>query len=512
MGAPIRTKLAAGLLLVMAMVVLLSVSGLWAILSYRETVRDLHEQLGHVARLGSLRDCVNAMSIPSRKALHASPSAMDELEDRVVQSQEVLLRYEEHRRHRVADAVDAHELREEADRIEAVRSDLRALGEQIKRSEALHESVLLPLVLLPVMRATLVELGRHLDALMLDLHTSEAELVKAARPRYRSSLAMVSVAAVGAVIMIIGLVILGYRWLVKPLGHLSEGVRHLKAGSFDHTITLSTGDEMQELAEEFNAMTAQLRDEHRHLERQVAEKSKQLIRSERLASLGLLGAGVAHEINNPLASIAGCAEAMAARLGEQGGSDEDARVIQQYLKTIQDEAFRCKTITERLLSFARVGSPALEDTDLNALVEEVIATVGHLGTSRGKHVEVAHDGPVTCRVNPIDVKQVVLNLTVNALDSMDEGGTLRVCTRMEDEGVVLSFADQGCGMTAEQIDRIFEPFFTLKPVGKGTGLGLSICHNIVNQYGGQLTAQSPGPGMGSTFVVSLPRDSSAAAG
>src|SRR5262249_48244662 len=152
---------------------------------------------------------------------------------------------------------------------------------------------------------------------------------------------------------------------------------------------------------------------------------RQLVRSERLASVGFLAAGVAHEINNPLASIAFCSEALEQRLGEvlarAGGSGE---VIVKYLKMIQQEAFRCKSIKQRLLEFSRGGGRSREATDLADLVQGVLDMVQHLQNGKGKHIVFDPPGHVTAFVNAQEVKSVVLNLVVNALDSMDEGGTL----------------------------------------------------------------------------------------
>jgi signal transduction histidine kinase len=273
---------------------------------------------------------------------------------------------------------------------------------------------------------------------------------------------------------------------------------------------------MEELGAAFNDMTDRLKDLYGDLARQVNERSRQLVRSERLASVGFLAAGVAHEINNPLASIAFCSEALEARLADllrvarAAGKAEDCEIFTKYLKMIQEEAFRCKNITERLLEFSRTGERRREETDLGALVQSVLDLTQHLQNSRGKSLELRVNaervpgGRILARVNSEEIKSVVLNLVVNALDSMEEGGKLTIALSQRDGMAEVKFIDTGCGMTQEVLDNIFEPFFTRSRSGKGTGLGLTISHRIVTQHGGELEAASDGPSHGSTFTVRLP--------
>jgi signal transduction histidine kinase len=320
----------------------------------------------------------------------------------------------------------------------------------------------------------------------------------------------------------VGLLLMGgllrsyYAWVLSPIRALEAGVGRIAQGDFGHRIRVESGDEMEDLAAAFNDMARRLQELYGDLARQVNERSRQLVRSERLASVGFLAAGVAHEINNPLASIAFCSEALEARLGgllrqaRAAGRDDDPAVFAKYLKMIQEEAFRCKNITERLLKFSRPGERTREPADLHQLVQAVLELTQHLQSSRGKHraLEVgpglSAGAPVTAWVNAEEIKSVVLNLVVNALDSMDEGGRLTIRLRQRDGMAELEFTDTGCGMTPEVLENIFEPFFTRSRTGKGTGLGLTISHQIITQHGGEIEAASPGPGRGSTFTVRLP--------
>jgi two-component system, NtrC family, sensor kinase len=273
-------------------------------------------------------------------------------------------------------------------------------------------------------------------------------------------------------------------------------------------------------------MTARFQEIRDDLDRLVQIRTKQVVRNEQLASVGFLAAGVAHEINNPLASIAMCAESLEGRFREMLESnreqnadlqnadsravpDSQQAVVAHYLQMIQAEAFRCKGITEKLLDFSRVGPGRREATDLGQLVEGVIEMLAHLGKYQRKRVEFhaadnADAGPIIANVNPQEIKQVVLNLLTNAMDAMDDGGSVRVRLDSSEGRAGLTVSDDGCGMTPDVLEHIFEPFFTRRRDGQGVGLGLSITYRIIADHGGDIEAHSDGPGSGSTFHVRLP--------
>jgi signal transduction histidine kinase len=325
-------------------------------------------------------------------------------------------------------------------------------------------------------------------------------------------------ASIVCLLLVCGLLGSFYAWVFHPIRDLEAGVIRVAKGEFDHRIEVHSGDEMEDLGAAFNDMMQRLQDLYSDLARQVNERSRQLVRSERLASVGFLAAGVAHEINNPLASIAFCSEALEARLNDllrhlraTGHFDEEEEIFSKYLKMIQEEAFRCKNITERLLAFSRPGERRREKTDLRELVQLVLDVTQHLPNHRGKEIKfemsaerLSAGAPITAWVNSEEIKSVVLNLVVNALDSMDEGGQLIIRLGQPGDMAELSFADSGCGMTPEVLENIFEPFYTRSRTGKGTGLGLTISHRIITQHGGEIEASSAGPNQGSTFIVRLP--------
>jgi len=349
-------------------------------------------------------------------------------------------------------------------------------------------------------------LHQTVSILPAKLNSSFYKVLENSRTQYQASRAIVWSSAVMVLAMLCGLAALFHRWVLIPVRLLHKGVRRVARGNFGHKIDLHTGDEMQEFAEAFNEMTAQISMTYADLEKQVQERSQQLVRSEHLAGVGFLAAGVAHEINNPLASIAFCSEALENRLTPilESSANTDHQVVINYLRMIQEEAFRCKNITEKLLDFSRLNDIKREKTDLVGLVEGVVEMIRHMGKYRDKTIIFQPREAVTAHVDSQEIKQVVLNLVVNALDSMDDRGVLRIEMRRNHGIAEMSFVDNGCGMSPEVLANIFAPFFTRKKVGKGTGLGLSISHRIVNQHNGEINAASPGEGRGSTFTVRIP--------
>ena len=238
----------------------------------------------------------------------------------------------------------------------------------------------------------------------------------------------------------------------------------------------------------------------------VKEQQERLLQAARLADIGQLAAGVAHEINTPLASIALRAESLL-----RSASDPRLQAIDsfknfgRYLKTIDEEIFRCKKIISALLDFSRVRKPEVRETDLNGLAEKASDLVGHQMRLKQVALELRLD-PDLPRVPADDgqLRQAIIALLMNALDATSGGGRVEVSTRREGDGAVsLTVADDGPGITPEHLGKIFSPFFTTKPVGQGTGLGLAICHGIVTAHGGEVRVESEA-GRGARFSLVLP--------
>ena len=329
-----------------------------------------------------------------------------------------------------------------------------------------------------------------------------------ARRAYRVSSAVLissAVIAIGLLILIAGW---GFYSVYKPLQALHRGARRVANGDFNFRLKIRTQDEMAELADSFNSMTARFQEAISGRDREVEARSQQLVRSDRLAGVGFLAAGVAHEINNPLNAIGMAAESLLQRAGEleQALPQNDATIVRQYLKIIQDEAERCSQITSKLLNFARAGNQTRLPGDLTQLIHEVRNTVllFHLKNSN-KQIVFERTQPCIVEMNQPEIKQVILNLIANAIDSLDDGGTLRISLTDQTDQVIVAFEDNGCGMTPEVVQHLFDPFFTQKRGGQGTGLGLSICDRIAKDHGGSITPFSRGPGEGSTFELRLPR-------
>jgi signal transduction histidine kinase len=348
----------------------------------------------------------------------------------------------------------------------------------------------------------------RLNGLVAGLHgyliADIQQAIARAKSGHDRSLAVAGVATVGAIVLVAALLYYFGVWVFAPIRRLQAGVRRVRAGDFDQPIRLESDDELAELGAEFDAMTARLKDITAGLQQQVSERTRQLVRSEKMVSVGFLAAGVAHEINNPLASIAFCAESLDDRLKALHGKAPagEAEVVFKYLGMMQEEAQRCKEITGKLLDFSR-GGGRREPADLAQIVRDVVTMTELMPTAHGKPIRFTGP-PLTAVVSGPEIKSVVLNVVVNALDSMDPGGRLDIRLAERDGQAELTFADTGCGMAADTLKNIFEPFFTRSRTGQGTGLGLSISHQIVAQHGGTVTAASGGVGKGSTFTVRLP--------
>lgn len=400
-------------------------------------------------------------------------------------------------------------IEEETVMVEKMRAKLRSIDELVTCQEWNFGGQ----QLVEALDDELFELQKISSELPTLLKARMDEFSTQARTEYHTWIALTGITSLCA----FGLIMLTFtrfrESIFQPLQQLLAGTRKVASGDYDYRIKLDSDDEVAELADSFNLMTANFQSIKSDLNQQVQERTKEVVRSEQMASVGFLAAGVAHEINNPLNTIAWSAESLESRLHEMlmdrfdgAGSftPELMEEIKKNLRRIQDEAFRCKGITDSLLDFARLGDATKAPCDLRELVESVVEMIRPLGKYRLRNVEFECSQTVRALVNPQEMKQVSLNLITNALDSVPDGGHVRVILTNEAGHAVLTVKDDGCGMTDEVKQHLFEPFFTRREQGMGTGLGLSITYRIVEEHGGVIEPHSDGPGLGSTFIVRIP--------
>ncbi|WP_298270365.1 cache domain-containing protein [Geobacter sp.] len=301
------------------------------------------------------------------------------------------------------------------------------------------------------------------------------------------------VGSMTVIIIVVGilgtlLVFLAAKVLTDPINHMMEVIRQVKKGRLDEQMEVETSDELGELAGAFNRMTAIIR-QNKEMEANLAQQGK-------MASLGVLSSGVAHEINNPLGVILGYASYLESKTAEEEPSFK-------YIHEIKRESKRCKKIVQDLLSYARTPKPSLEPTDLNHLLGQIVDFAANHTDMH--HVSIVREfspelPPVM--VDGDQIRQVAINLILNAGAAMTKGGTLTVKTAPDGEGYVrVVFSDTGAGIAREDQEKIFEPFFTTK--ARGTGLGLAITKQIVEMHHGRIIIESE-VGKGTDVTVRLP--------
>lgn len=327
--------------------------------------------------------------------------------------------------------------------------------------------------------------------------------------------------AITAYFIIFIVILSGVLWTVlwrlvsKPLRVLNDGMQRAASGDLDFKLKIETRDEIGELAKAFNAMTVDLSKAKKQiiewgniLEKKVAENTQEirtaqakLIHSEKLASLGRMAAGVAHEINSPLTGIITFGHLLQEKFSEGTQERDDIDVI-------IEQANRCSIIIKGLLGFARSASMDKTLVNLNDVVNSVLNMIRHKADFLNIKIYLHFSEPVLpVNVDSSQLHQVFLNIIINAADAMEGKGTLTINSRKvkEDDALYaeIEFADTGHGITAENMQKIFEPFFTTKPVGKGTGLGLAVSHGIIQEHGGKITVKTD-PGKGTSFFIRLP--------
>jgi two-component system, NtrC family, sensor kinase len=235
------------------------------------------------------------------------------------------------------------------------------------------------------------------------------------------------------------------------------------------------------------------------------EAIQAISRAEKLAAVGRLAAGVVHEINNPLATIAACAEALEQRIDEGAFEASDsADDLTEYLGLIKSEAFRCKSITTDLLDFSRIRAGERTPVDAGDIVRSAANLISHQKRGDGVTQELdIEPGLPQISADGGQIQQAIIALATNGIDAMPDGGRLTFRAYLKGNRVVIEVADTGSGIPQENMSKIFEPFFTTKEVGKGTGLGLAVCYGIISEHSGRLSVRST-VGKGTTFSIFLP--------
>lgn len=347
----------------------------------------------------------------------------------------------------------------------------------------------------------------------LSLERIDADIASAQKRSIAVAIAAVLLTAILTVLFL-------SRTVVRPVRKLIEGTQEISSGNLDHAILIHTKDEIGRLADSFNAMTSSLRKSElqnrqwsQTLEQRIREKTEelqkiheQIVQIEKMASLGKLSATVAHELNNPLEGVLTYAKLIARRIKKIDDGTPALRETLEDIGLIMRETERCGNIVKSLLLFSKKQVVEFGLISVQQIVEKAERLMKH-------HFQISNvqfvaeyptrDLSILCDENQI--QQALVALFVNAVESMPEGGTLRVVLAEDDadKKVSLEIQDSGVGIPSEDIDHIFEPFFSTKRNGQGVGLGLSVVYGIIERHGGKITVQSK-VGQGTIFKIGFP--------
>jgi len=303
---------------------------------------------------------------------------------------------------------------------------------------------------------------------------------------------------VGLVIVLIAALVgvIVSRRITRPLEHLSRAVGKIAKGDFNVNVDIHSSDEIGDLSNSFNEMADEL------MERETSLKKAQhaLVQSEKMAAVGTLSAGLAHEVKNPLSAVLGYAQLSKRKL-------DQPEALEKHLDIIETETKRCNEIISNLMQFSRQEKGEHTQISVNDVVQKSMAIVDHQLSLKNVRIEseLADNMPLIYG-NANQLQQVLMNLMINAQQAIgDGGGTVGLATQLESQSVLITVSDTGPGMDDQLAKKIFEPFFTTKPAGKGTGLGLSVTYGIIKDHGGEISVQRASSG-GAKFVIELPLD------
>jgi signal transduction histidine kinase len=343
------------------------------------------------------------------------------------------------------------------------------------------------------------------------------EIYYAARSQ---SLILLSIVLDAVLFILFGSFLLS-RVIVKPVNKLVRATEKIAAGDLDYKVEAFQTKEIDSLSKSFNLMTRNLHESEERLKnhvdslekvnRELKQAKDEVLRSEKLASVGRLAAGIAHEVGNPLGAIVGYLEI----LNEDKNADLD-----DYLRRVHKECYRIDVIVRELLDYSKKKVFCIEDVDLNELIKETCGTTLHRKMFNNTDIKTDLDPKLaTVRADKGQIQQVITNMLINSADALeDAGGEIRIKTENTrysqelftsadlsdgDELVYLTIHDTGAGISQDDLDKIFDPFYTTKEPGKGTGLGLAISLRIVESFSGSITVTSE-EGQGTTFSIYLP--------
>jgi len=512
----IRRKLLFGLSLVSLILTTLMMGGAYVLWSYSQVVDDLDQLISHAPRrevmldsVFSLQNHLKALLSENRKTWQEDLIAIrrEEMEQDVQNLQDATVEFRRRLQNLQAQG--------NTDLVNLVSQVLTSIEGQMLRLDIELDNISTDTTIngQSEIYRSFLQLQPRVDDLLGSVWELEEPIgslnlsLDKARSVYRTGRYVILVAFIASVILLVWLMRCGYQWIFKPIRELYEGSSRVAHGDFDFRLDLDQQDEMGELAESFNKMTVRFQEIKNDLDRQVRERVKQLVRSERLAGIGFLAAGVAHEINTPLTGISMVAESLLMRKDSLLAHipDEERDDLLEDLETLLTESRQCRAITKKLLEFARGEGETRSEFDITQVINEVIHLVSHLGKYRSYSLKFDHESPCSIEANRSELKQVILNLVANGLEAMQEGGELTVELREETDQIEIIIADQGSGMTDDVLEHLFEPFFTHAKPGEGTGIGLAITHRIVADHGGTIEPTSAGLGQGSTFRIHLPK-------
>lgn len=514
----IRRRLVTGFTIALVLLLLIAGAAIWGLMSHQEAVSRLQHIVSERPDPNKLMGVVTTIQCPFYEIDVSKVGAIrllrKQLTDRVAQAEAGVLRFLE----LSEEQPDLTDLRESSRfratlmqrRIGAVRRDLGFIKDIVNKIDVFDQGD-------PKHQADVQNTAYRINGLVSQIAKNLHELPNdtyvastLSKELAQSKLLMrrVWILVASALLTYAITIYCGFRWISNPLRAIRNGASRIANGDTRYRLgrVLPWDDEFFNLTTDFNRMADRFQDAEKDLAAKVEERSRQLVRSERLASVGCLAAGVAHEINNPLSAITIAAQSIEFRLMDVLDPDhEDTPVVMERLAMIQTESKRCGQITGRLLDFSRNEKQEKISNDLTRVIGEVLAMVRPMSKYQDRKIVFDRVEPLMIEINASQMKQVVLNLVTNGLQATGGGGLVEIRVFEQTDWVVVQIKDNGHGMTDENREQLFEPFYSTKETGEGTGLGLSITNRIVEDHFGTIEPFSDGPGKGSTFSVKLPR-------